>query len=249
MRFLTLTLALALALTACTESDPPPAAVSDTAISSVWFICDAIDAPAVVVFERQGDVVRTREYDKPNGAIVERMEYAAAAVEGAAGSAYTTLMRSGAEAGVVRQVNPGMLETPGAAYTAPFFSVRLGDRALSCRWLPRTRIMGLTGRRSFVVHEDADGDLIYTSYDFADAWRAQPVDLSENGRTTTFSTEVRGGSENVTPQGAEYRFDTGDGHTYVVTLRHGEGTLQVLRDGASIQEEPLVAYQQGSAEE
>lgn len=244
-----LTIVLSLVLSACGQPEQPPAAPEVPPAANVWFICDAIDAPAVLVFEREGGVVRTREYDKPNGAIVERTEYAAAAVEGAAGSLYTTLQRSGAEAGVVRQVNPGMLETPGAAYTAPFLSVRLGDRALSCRWLPRTRVLGFTGRRSFVVHEDADGDLIYTSYDFSDAARAQPVELSENGRTTTFSNEVRGGSESVTPQRAEFRFDAGDGHVYVVTLRHGEGSLQVLRDGAQIQEEPLIAYQQGAAEE
>lgn len=238
------------AAAACGQPQQPPAASeAPPEATSIWFICDVIDAPVLFVLEREGGVVRIAEYDKPNGAIVDRTEYSAAAVEGAAGSLYTTLQRAGAEAGVVRQVNPGMLETPGAAYTAPFMSVRLGDREASCRWLPRTRVMGFTGRRSFVVHEDADGDLIYTSYDFVHAAQSRPVELSENGRTTTFSTEVRGGSENVSAQGAEFRFEADDGYSYLVTLRHGEGSLRVLRDGAQLQEEPLIAFQQGAAEE
>jgi hypothetical protein len=200
------------------------------------------------VLERNGGVVRTSEYEKPSGAIVDRGEYAAASVEGAAGSAYTTLRRAGAEAGVVRELNPGMLETPGSAYTPPFVSVRLGERELSCRWLPRTRVAGFTGRRSFVVHEDADGDLIYTSYDFAAAPAAQTIELSENGRTTTFSTEVRDGRERITVSGGEYRFEAGNGYAYMVRLDRGEGALQVLHNGALIQDEPLIAVQEGAGD-
>lgn len=105
--------------------------------------------------------------------------------------------------------------------------------------------MGFTGRRSFVVHEDADGDLIYTSYDFADASSAQTIELSDNGRTTTFSNEVRGGVENVTPESTQFRFNTLDRYTYVVTIETGgSGTLEVLHNGAWTQGEPLIAVQQ-----
>ena len=127
-------------------------------------------------------MARVAQYDKPNGALVQRTEYQIGGQEGAAGSVYTTLIQNGAEAGAVRQVNPGMLETPGAAFTAPYTSVRLGDRDMACRWMPRTRLMGFTGRRTIVVSEDADGDLLYHSYDFATAAQAQAIGIAVCGR-------------------------------------------------------------------
>jgi hypothetical protein len=139
-----------------------------------------------------------------------------------------------------------MLETPGAAYTLPFTSVRLGEREISCRWMPRTRVFGFTGRRSFVVHEDQDGDLIYTTYDFPAAAQAQQIELSENGRSTTFSVEVRGGEEQMSPNGVTYRFAGDSGYAYIVTLnRDGTGQLDVTREAAEVQSEPLIAYLQG----
>lgn len=243
-------IALLFALAACERNEPPPLPPAPQQVAEPpWFICDSIDAPALYVFEREGDVVRVAQYDKPNGAIVERSEYQAAPAEGAAGSVYTGLMQNGAEAGAVRQINPGMLETPGAAYTPPFTSIRLGQDQITCRWLPRTRLIGFTGRRSFVVHEDGSGDLIYTTYDFAAAAQQPPIELSENGRTTPFSAEARGGEERLTPNGAEYAFDN-HGYRYVVTVsRDGTGALTVLQNGAEVQSEPLIAFQQGSAAE
>ena len=40
-----------------------------------WFICDATNFPAVFVFERTNQDVRVAEYDKPNGAITQRIGY------------------------------------------------------------------------------------------------------------------------------------------------------------------------------
>ncbi|MGE0740049.1 MAG: hypothetical protein AB7O98_01810 [Hyphomonadaceae bacterium] len=245
-------LASLLALGACGQPAPPPPlpAPAESAMAPPWFICDGINTPALFVFERSGDAVRVAEYDKPNGAIVARTDYALGPQEGAAGSVYTTLLSSGAEAGAIRQINSDMLETPGAAYTLPFTSVRLGERDIACRWLPRTRVAGFTGRRSFVVHEDASGDLIYTTYDFAAAADAQPIELSENGRTTTFSVEVRDGSEDLRPDGADFRFVGQDGYSYVVALsRDGSGQLDVQQTGETVQSEPLIAFQQGAAAE
>jgi hypothetical protein len=241
-------LALMFALAACGRSEPPPPLPEPPEVTqpAPWFICDAIDAPVLLVFTREGEAVRVAQYDKPNGAIVQRTEYRAGAQEGAAGSLYTTLLQNGVEAGAIRQVNPGMLETPASAYTTPFTSVRIGEREVSCRWLPRTRLMGFTGRRTIVVHEDQDGDLVYTTYDLAAASGAQPIELSENGRTTTFSVEVRDGAESVTPDGAAFTFDN-DGYRYVVTTRRdGTGSVDVSRGGAAVQSEPLIAFQQGS---
>lgn len=236
-------------LAACGQAEPPPPLPEATqAVDPPWFICDAIEAPVLLSFEREGATARVAQFEKPSGAIVQRTQYRIGAQEGAAGSVYTTLMQNNAEAGAIRQINPGVLETPGAAYTEPFTSVRIGEREISCRWLPRTRVFGFTGRRSFVVHEDRDGDLIYTTYDFADAASAQPIELSENGRTTTFSVEVRGGEEHMSPDGAAYRFTGEDDFTYVVTLaRDGAGRLDVTRGGETVQSEPLIAFVHGSA--
>ncbi|MGH6949404.1 MAG: hypothetical protein ACREH4_00885 [Vitreimonas sp.] len=242
-------LALVIALAACGQQqpEPPPEEVS-MRVPPPWFICDGIDAPALFVFERSNNDVRVAEYGRPDGAIVQRQSYFIAGEQGAAGSVLFDLVRDFGPDGAIRQLNPGMLENPGSAYTLPFASVRLDGRDINCRWMPRTRVLGFTGRRSFVVYEDQSGDLIYTSYNFADAANARSVELTENGRTTTpFSVEVRNGTEAQTPQALAYTFET-QGFRYVVTLnRDGTGTLDVSKDGVALQSEPLVGYQQGTA--
>jgi hypothetical protein len=246
-------LLLALALAACGQATPPPADAPDTqpnAANPAWFICDAIDSPVVLAFDRDDEIVHVAQYEKPSGAIVQRTEYRIGGQEGAAGSVYTTLLQNSVEAGAIRQLNPGMLETPGAAYTLPYTSVRLGEREVSCRWLPRTRLMGFTGRRTIVVREDADGDLIYTSYDFASAAAAQPVELSENGRTTTFSFEARDGAEQLDPNGVRYDFQADAETNIAVIVESGAGRIEVRRHGpAPAQTEQLLAFIEGDAAE
>jgi hypothetical protein len=243
-------LAVVLALAACGQQQqaPPPVEEVTMRVPPPWFICDAINAPALFVFERSDIDAQVAEYNKPDGAIVQRQGYGVGPEQGAAGSVTMDLSREEGSSGSVRRLNPGMLETPGSAYTLPFTSVRLDGRDIQCRWMPRTRVLGFTGRRSFVVYEDASGDLIYTSYNFADAARARAVDMSENGRTTTpFSVEVRNGAEAQTPQALTYTFET-QGFRYVVTLnRDGTGALDVFRDGVQLQSEQLIGYQQGTA--
>ena len=243
---------IALSLAACGQATAPPAEPrhAQQRPTPLWFICDAIDAPVVLVFERDGETARVAQYEKPSGAIVQRTEYTIGAEEGAAGSVYTTLLQNGVEAGAIRQTSAGVLETPAAAYTTPFASVRIGAQEISCRWLPRTRLMGFTGRRTIVVHEDADGDLIYTSYDFASAAAAQQIELSDNGRSTTFSLEARDGAEEVGPQGARYTFQADSETTISVATENGEGHVEVRRHGPEpVQTERLIAYVEGDAAE
>ncbi|MBX3430929.1 MAG: hypothetical protein KF779_15200 [Hyphomonadaceae bacterium] len=246
-------LAAAALLCACGQSEPPPPLPATTAeaVEAPWFICDAINAPALLVFERDGDTAHVIQYDKPNGALIQRTEYQIGESEGAAGSIYTALTQNGAEAGFVRQINSGMLETPGAAYTPFYSSVRLADREISCRWLPRTRLMGFTGRRTIVVSEDGDGDLLYHSYDFASAANAQAIDIAENGRTTTFSLEVRDGAEQTDADGARYLFQADTETQIAVTAgRDGRGRVDVIRHGPNpAQSEDLIAYVQGDGPE
>lgn len=243
-------LALAFALAACGQQQQAPAPPDERIVVRVpapWFICDSINQPTVIVFNRNNGDVTTAEYGKADGEIVQRIGYFVGDEEGAAGSVITELVRDEGTDGSIRQLNPGMLENPGSAYTLPFSSVRLDGRDINCRWLPRTRVLGFNARRSFVVHEDADGDLIYTQYNFADAAGARPIELGENGRTTTFSVEIRAGAEQQTPQAQLYTFET-QGFRYVVTLnRDGTGALDVSRDGVAMQTEPLIGYQHGTA--
>lgn len=246
-------LAFAFALAACGQSEPPPPLAEAPAdrVAPPWLICDAINAPVLLVFERDGSTARVAHYDKPNGALIQRTEYQIGAEEGAAGSVYTSLTQNGAEVGHVRQINPGMLETPGAAYTTPFTSVRLGDRDISCRWMPRTRLMGFTGRRTIVVSEDGDGDLLYHSYDFATAAEARPVELADNARTTTFSLESRDGQEQVDGSGARYQFQA-DVETEIIVVSgpDGRGRVEVRRHGPNpVQSEDLIAYVEGTGAE
>lgn len=236
------------AVTACDSSTPPPPLPDTrTEAPAPWFICDAIDAPALLVFHRDGKTARVVQYDKPNGALIQSTEYDLGDPEGAAGSIYTPLTQNGEDAGLVRQGNPGMLENPASAYTPPFTSVRLGDREITCRWMPRTRLMGFTGRRTIVVHEDQDGDLIYTSYDFADAAETQQIELSENARTTRFSLEVRDGAEALSPEGARYEFRADTETDIIITAhRNRTGSIEVRRHGPDpVQSESFIAFIEG----
>ena len=254
MRYMVFACAVS-ALAACGQSTAPPDLPPPTVSvrPTPWLICDGIDAPVLLLFADSPDDgrVRVERYDKTTGAIVSHEEINTSPGDAAAGSVYTQLMRDGANIGAVRQINPGMMETPGAAYTTPFTSVALDDLQLSCRWLPRTRLFGFTGRRSFVVHEDADGDLIYTTFDFGPGADTRPIDLSENGRSTTFSVEVRGGEERrPLPGSVEFRFTGADNYSYVISASgDGTGALDVERAGQAVQSEPLIAYQLGQAEQ
>lgn len=245
-------LAFAFMLAACGQSEPPPPPLPAAPENAPpWFICDAIDAPALLVFERDGAKARVAQYDKPNGALIERTEYQLGAEQGAAGSVYTALLQNGAEAGHIRQISPDMLETPGAAYTTPFTSVQLGEREITCRWMPRTRLIGFTGRRAIVVSEDADGDLLYHAYDFAEAAQAHPIEIEENGRTTTFSLELRDGVENMNADGSRFQFEA-DAETSIIVVsgRDGRGRVEVRRHGPSpAQSEDLIAYVVGQGAE
>lgn len=245
-------LALAFMPAACGQSEPPPPLPeTPQRAAQPWFICDAIDAPVVLVFEREGQVARVAQYSKPDGALVQRTDYRIGVEDGAAGSVYTTLLQNGAEAGHLRRTNPSMLEEPSSAYTLRFTSVRIGEREITCRWLPRTRVFGVTGRRSVVVQEDASGDLIYTSYDFAAAANAPPVDLSENAQTTTFSLEARGGAESTSALGTQYQFQADSETTITVTVgRDGAGAVDVRRHGPEpLQAEQFIAFQTGEGAE
>ncbi|MFN3464187.1 MAG: hypothetical protein ACK4X1_08920 [Terricaulis sp.] len=241
---------LTLAIVGCNQQAEAPAAPEEEQVfmrvPPPWFICDSINSGAVIVFDRNpnGDV-RVAEYQKSDGSIVQRIGYFVGDEEGAAGSVNTELVRDQGSDGWVRQTNAGMLETPGSAYTPRFVSAQLDGRDVQCRWLPRTRVIGFSSRRSFVVHEDANGALTYTAYNFTDA-STRALDGAENARTTPSSLELTGGVAGHTAEATTYTFET-QGFRYVLSLnRDGTGSLDVTRDGAPLSNEPLIGYQQGT---
>lgn len=241
-------LAAAFLLAACGQSEPPPLPEPPQRVTEApWFICDALNAPVLLVFGAEtNSVTEVAQYEKPTGAIVQRTSYTLEASDGAARSIYRALLQNGVEVGHVREINAGMLENPASAYTPVLSSVRIGERELSCRWMPRTRFMGITGRRTIVVSEDADGDLLYHSYDFVSAAEAQAIEVSENGRTSTFSAEVRGGTEEATPNGVTFTFTSGQ-FAYLVESR-ADGTAELNVSGMRApQREQFVAYVLGDA--
>lgn len=255
--------ALAL-LAACGERPEPAPEPTAPNAAAPWFICDGVAAPTLVLATGgpPGATATLTIYDKTTGATAAApSEYTIGESEGAAGSVIVSLRNADGGAVDVRSTNPGMLENPSSAYTPRVSSVRLslassvGGGAIQpvnieCRWLPRTRLLAFTGRRTIVVHEDADGDLIYTSYDFATAARAAAIDLGENGRTTAFSLEARGGRETTNAEGVTFEFQA-DTETNIVVRynRNGTGAVEVRRHGpAPVQNEALIAAQIGEAD-
>lgn len=242
---------LALAVVGCNQEPEAPATTEEAVFMRVpapWFICDSINNPAVIVLDRtEGGDVRVAEYQKSDGSIVQRNGYIVGDEEGAAGRVNIELIRDQGSDGWIRMTNAGMLETPGSAYTPRVPSALLDGREQECRWLPRTRVMGFTSRRSFVVHEDASGGLIYTQYNFADAGNARAADGAENARTTAASLEITGGVAGEAADGAKtYTFET-QGFRYLVQLnRDGTGVIDVQRDGAPLSNETTIGYQQGA---
>lgn len=258
MRFGALVLAPLLALAACGQPAAPSAStttatttttIATTAASATWFFCDGVDAPTLMLFTGSGETNSTATmtaYDKSaHGAAAAPVSYTVGEGDGAMGSVYYPLQQNGQDAGHVRQANPGMFETPGATYTTPYTSVTFGDKEVRCRWMPRTRLMGFSNRRTFVINEDADGDLIYTTYDFADSAKP-PIETSDNGETQAYSVEVRGGHENTTPQGSTYTF-TNRGYRYVASVQNGTAQVQVFEGDRPLMTEQMIAFTQGTA--
>ena len=252
LAFLSCTALLACGQTDVPAASPDAATTQQAAITSPppWAICDGVNSPTLLLFGAVANgVSHVVQYEKPSGASVFTADVTLGQGDGAMGSVYTPLLLEGQDIGAVRELNAGVLATPGSAYTRVISSVNFRGTPIECRWLPRTRLMGFTGRRSIVISEDADGDLLYSSYNFTDAASSPPIELSDNGRSTRFSTEVRDGQENVTPQGTTFSFSAPDNFAYVVHIdAAGAGRIEVTQSGAAVQNEPLVAYVVGEGQ-
>ncbi|MDX2275115.1 MAG: hypothetical protein NW206_06655 [Hyphomonadaceae bacterium] len=239
-----------IALAACSPAPPPEPTTAPAPLPpAAWAICDAIDQPAVFVLAQSPSSASSTltEISKSTGAETARVEIVYAESEGAAGNMYTPFTAESQDAGHLRLLNAGMLETPGAAYTPALTSLQFRGTDAQCRWLPRTRLVGVTEKRSLVIHEDADGDLIYTTFDFSAGLRPA-IELSDNGRSTVYSAEVRGGEEHVEPGAIAFKFAAPEGYEYRVRVDGQGPRLEVSRAGALVQTEAMLAYELGQAE-
>jgi hypothetical protein len=231
-----------LALSACgkpaAEKAPPPdlSAVLDPAKGTgPWFICDALNAPTTVLAARpvaSGEVnivVRDKGGAKP----AALTKYMLGAPQSAAGATTRTLSKDGAAVGYVKTLDPASVPDPAGITTPPVVEVKLGEATLNCRWLARTRLVGLTTKRTVVVTEEKDGP-VYRTFEFSDAAKAQPVTPDAAQRSTTPSLEIRNGK----PFGDDYGF--GEGPT---SYSVGEGGVTTLNNRYVVAGEPFVAVQ------
>jgi len=238
------------------ESDPqtaPATGVVTIRPGEVALLCDAINEPTIFTATEPDatGVFVVREYSKTNNGDLARTQRARwGEEEGSAGSRVRAINdENGVMIATVLWLNEGMLDDASAAYTPPLVRVQTADSpeargaSLDCRWYARTRVIGFTGQRSFVVVEDADGDLIYRSFDFSNAARAQRVELDGAQRTTTFNVEVRDGREMTRPDVTQFEFDN-QGITYrVFTAANAPPALSVLRGETITQSDTITAYQ------
>ncbi len=224
-----------------------PAASSRTfsrlkgSLRPAWFLCDGTNRPRIAVVERdEGGATATLTWvEKREGIAPTHQTYALGEASAGAGQLYFSLLQGGQEIGNLHAVNPGMLPDPSRALIPAFVSLKAQEVDLNCRWMLGVRVMGFDGKRSVLVTQEANA-LTYHSFDFADAAKARQIRVEGYGHTTSASQTVQGGTEERTPDGSIFTFRNGP-YTYV--LRAGdEASLEVIRDGRSVQRSDLLAW-------
>jgi hypothetical protein len=155
-----------------------------------------------------------------------------------AGQIYWPLIDDwGDDLGYIRAFNPGALTNPRDAFTPTITSMKYVDPPDSCRWLARTRMMGVSARRTVFVTQGVDGGFEYRTYDFKDAGTAKRIDLADAQQTTTPSLDIKGGSQSA----GRFEFTHG-GFTYDVTASPSGAAITVRRGSRPVQNEPLIAW-------
>lgn len=225
-----------------TPTDPGPGTFirqDGGAPRPAWFLCDATNAPWVLVVERDAtaDQARLTWVNKAGGP-ARSEELGLGRADPGAGQVYYALSRDGREVGAVHAINPGMLAEPERAWVAPFTSVRIDSLDLQCRWLPGMRVLGVDERRSVLVTQDATGQLTYESFDFQRP--TPPVDVVGAGSTNTPSQRVSSGTEEKTAGATTFTFRNGE-YSDVVHVS-ADASLEVQHQGQSVQRTGLRAW-------
>jgi hypothetical protein len=209
-----------------------------------WFLCDGIDRPAAMIvgLPDAASNITIISLDKANPGHHSQASFRLGQPDPGAGQVYWPLTTGGgAEAGYLRAFNPGMIEDPASATTATFTEIKIGETTTSCRWRPGILLEALGARRSYLVTREA-GQLVYRTFNYAQAAAAQPLPDSGPARTTPPSLEIRGGTETTTPTGRLYVFEN---NSYRYTVEIGadhRGAVMVVKAGRQVAAEPFQAY-------
>lgn len=215
------------------------------ATTPAWFVCDALNAPEVIVVGRPDASGRSVlvTYRKNAADAFSFAAYTVGAADPGAGNVYYPLTpRAGAApAGsgplYLRALNPGVLADPARARTPVWTEVKAGAVARSCRWEPDTVLQGFGTRRSVLVTATPRGGFTYRSYDF-------PLGKPARNASTP-SLTITGGRREETA--TTWRFVFGNaGYTYTVEVARPGGppgaTLTVRRGDRPVLNEVLKGY-------
>ena len=214
--------------------------VADLSPRQAWFICDSLGFNQIFVIGLPDESRRIEvlAYDRNTPGSRPRGRRSGASASPGAGQVYWPLTTgAGTEAGNLHAFNPGALSVPGDATTPTFTSARIGGADASCRWVARTRLMGFSARRTFLVTQAPDGGLEYRTFDARDAGTAKPVAADGAQRSTTPSLDIKGGEE--TPGGFVF---SNKGYAYTVTAGPTGGRVDITRGATAIGSEPLIAW-------
>jgi len=199
---------------------------------AVWFICDGLQTPAVFVVGQPGSANRVRitRFDKRASGRYSYQTYTLGQPDPGAGQVYYALSLGSQQMGSVHAVNPGMLENPSLVYTPPIISLELSKESIECRWVPGTRFLGFSSRRSILISQNAKGILTYQSFDFRN-----------QGKSDIPSLEIRGGKSSA----GSFTFEN-QGYTYRVQITTpGRANLTVRKNGRLLLNEVFMAYTEG----
>ncbi|ADV67962.1 hypothetical protein [Deinococcus maricopensis] len=215
-----------------------------------WALCDALDRPETLVIgtpDRTGRAEITTLSKTTPGAYRYAAWQVGRADAGAGNVYYPLKARSDAPGGTndaLHFLNGGLTANPALELTPLLVGATLNGQARTCRWLPGTRFMGVTDRRSVLITQDARGRLTYQTFDFArfstQGVRSVPGDGA--ARTSTPSLTVPGGTGGT----GTYTF-TNAGYTYRVRVSGGHATLSVQQGARTVQTETFRAFTVGSA--
>ncbi len=214
--------------------------VADPGPRQAWFICDALGFNQVFVIGLPDGSSRIEvlAYDRNTPGAPTRQSFTLGEASPGAGQVYWPLTTgAGMDAGNLHAFNPGALSVPGGATTPTFTSARIGGTEASCRWVARTRLMGFSTRRSFLITQAADGGLEYRTFDARDAGTAKPVAPDGAQRSTTPSLDIKGGDE--TPNGFVFR---NKGYAYSMTTGPAGARVDIAKSAAAVASEPLIAW-------
>ena len=210
------------------------------AARQAWVLCDGIDVGQVytVGLPDAARLVSVTNVAKAAPATPTSQSLTVGQPDPGAGQVFWPLtFPGGADAGNLHAINPGVLTSPADAFTPTFTSAKIGAVQASCRWVARTRVMGVSARRSFLITQDDNRALTYQTFDFKDAATAKPVNPDGAQRSTTPTLQIVGGTESA----AGFSFEN-NGYTYQVAASSTGATVTVLKGGKLVQTEPLTAW-------